>query len=316
MSESELAVLLEAVRKSEEPAISLVLADWLEEFGDEAGRARAEYIRLDHRARHDAELSGQLWVEQRLAEIRGVYGPAWLGPLAALRGLTHWTLHRGLLWVWLRPAILKGDRLALVAMQARFVWLKVFRSGGWKRRDLRKLFAASSLKGISAIEILNSRGPTPVGTLMRNRAIEQLQRLRILHGALGDASLRRIAHSLEGGALHALELPFNRIGSPGLVWLARSRLLARLEVLNLEANRIGPRGLVALVRSPHLPKMHLKLAFNRVRGRGAERLAQLPGLARLRSLDLGWNGIGAAGLDRLRSSPYLQGHLVADGNGE
>jgi hypothetical protein len=53
-----------------------------------------------------------------------------------------------------------------------------------------------------------------------------------------------------------------------------------------------------------------------VRARGAERLAELPGLGRLLSLDLGWNGIGAAGLTRLRASPHLHGQLLADGNGE
>jgi len=316
MADSELSVLLQAVRKSEEAQIGLVLADWLEEFGDEAGRARAEYIRLEHQARHDQAMSGQCWVEQRLAELRGVYGPAWLGPLAALRGLSHWTLHRGLLWVWLRPPILKGDRLALIAEQARTGWLQGIRCEGWKRRHLRKLFAASDLKGITALEVLNSRGPTPVATLVRNRVAPSLERLRILHGGLDDAALRCIAHGLEAGALHALELPFNRLRSDGLVWLARSPLLAKLEVLNLEANRIGPRGLVALIRSRFLGQLHLKLAFNRVRGRGAERVSRLAGLQRLRSLDLGWNGIGAAGLAQLRASPHLLGQLVADGNGE
>jgi uncharacterized protein (TIGR02996 family) len=316
MPDPELAVLLEAVRKSDDGQIGLVLADWLEEFGDEAGRARAEYIRLDHRARHDTALSGQMWVEQRLAELRGVHGAAWMGPLATLRGVPHWTLNRGLLWVWVRPAILKRGRLRLVAELAQTGWLQGIRCEGWRRRHLRSLFASADLKGITALEVLNSRGPTPVATLMRNPANESLERLRILNGGLTDMAMRRIAHGGAFGQLHALALPFNRLTSQGLVWLARSRVLAQLDELNLEANRIGPRGLLGVVRSRYLESLRLKIAFNRVRGRGAERLAELPGLSRLLSLDLGWNGIGAAGLAKLRASPHLKGELLADGNGE
>ena len=316
MPDPELAVLLEAVRKSDEGQIGLVLADWLEEFGDDAERARAEYIRLDYRARHDAGLSGQIWVEQRLAELRGAHGAAWMGPLATLRGVPHWTLNRGLLWVWVRPAILKRGRLRLIAELAQTGWLQGIRCEGWRRRHLRKLFASPDLKGISALEVLNSRGPTPVATLMRNPARENLERLRILNGGLTDVALRRIVHGVEFGELLALELPFNRLTSQGVVWLARSTVLGGLEELNLEANRIGPRGLLAVARSRHLGSLRLKLAFNRVRGRGAERLAELPGLSRLASLDVGWNGIGAAGLATLRASPHLKGELLADGNGE
>jgi uncharacterized protein (TIGR02996 family) len=314
MPNPDLALLLEAARRSDDPQIGLVLADWLEEFGNEADHARAEYIRLDHRARHDPDMAGQSWVEQRLAELRGAQEMAWLGPLATLRGVQRWTLHRGLLWIWTRPAILKRDRLRLLAECASTGWLHGIRCEGWKTRHLRRLFASAHLKGLPALEILHSRGPTPLLDLARNKAVGQLERLRVLHGGVSDGELRRFLESTYLTNVHIFELPFNRLSTRGLVWLSRAALLEQLTELNLEANRIGPRGVVALVESPRLPPLHLKLAFNRVRDRGAVRLARLPGLTRLRSLDLGWNAIGPEGLACLRQSPYLQGELLADGN--
>jgi uncharacterized protein (TIGR02996 family) len=304
MSAIDLRILLHAVRVGGDRDAPFALADWLEEHGDEAGRARAEYIRLDERARCDPAMAGQVWVEDRLAELRLEYGPAWLGPLGAMRGAGHWTLSRGLLWVWLRPAVLKRDRLAAVAEMAASGWMEGVRCEGWKRRHLVRLFGCAEIARLPALEVLNSRGPAPLEVLAANKHAADLAWLRIVHCGVQDEVLRELARSSRLASLRTLELPFNRLTSQGLTWLARSGLLSGLRTLNLEANRIGPRGARELINADGLPPLELKLAFNRLRCRGAVHLAGSRGLGRLRTLDLGWNGIGPEGRTALASSPY------------
>ncbi|MBY0228211.1 MAG: hypothetical protein K2W96_02905 [Gemmataceae bacterium] len=292
---TDLPHLIRAVRRGDDPRAALVLADWLEEYGDLAERGRAEHLRTEMRPRLDHALAGD-WIEARLAELREAHGPAWLGKLHGLRGVSRWSLDRGLLWVWLRPAILKKGRLALVAGDP---WLEGVRCEGWAVKELRRLLADPALGRIPCLEILNC----PPGPLALNQRLESLERLRLVGCGLDGRVLSRLVREAHLPALRVLEAPYNRIGSAGLAALARSSLLARLERLDLESNRIGPRGARALAASPHLGKLHLRLGFNRLGDRGAIRLG--PAVGKLASLDLSWNGIGPDGGTALAAAPSL-----------
>ena len=72
-------------------------------------------------------------------------------------------------------------------------------------------------------------------------------------------------------------------------------------------------GIVSCESSPIPEGLHLKLAFNRLRCRGARHLAGSPMLARLASLDLAWNGIGPDGGAALAAAAVLP-PLLIDGN--
>src|SRR5262249_8485654 len=79
---------LEAIAEQpEEDLPRLVYADWLEEYGDEADRSRAEFIRSQCRRAQlspdDAEIDTLLDREAALLEA---HWDAWIGPLRELVG--------------------------------------------------------------------------------------------------------------------------------------------------------------------------------------------------------------------------------------
>src|SRR3954453_14976730 len=80
----KLVALLESAKdQPDEVAPRLVLADWLEEFGDESDRARAEFVRL-HCAwsplpAHDDPAALELRLRGTALLRPGAYGDAWLG---------------------------------------------------------------------------------------------------------------------------------------------------------------------------------------------------------------------------------------------
>jgi len=67
-----LALLRACKDRPEDDATRLVLADWLEDKGGEADRARAELIRLQLGPASDRR-------DARVKELEGVYRAAWLG---------------------------------------------------------------------------------------------------------------------------------------------------------------------------------------------------------------------------------------------
>ena len=72
----ELIALLDACKdEPDDDAPRLVLADWLEEYGDESDRDRAEFIRLQIERDGEDDLSPR---EQALLHDRG---PSWLWPI-------------------------------------------------------------------------------------------------------------------------------------------------------------------------------------------------------------------------------------------
>src|SRR5687768_11603514 len=94
----ELLALLQAARDHPTPdAPRLVLADWLEEHGDESDRARAAFIRLQcARAglRHDDPSQQERQREEQ--QLLDRYGAGWLGPVAEERPPKPWHFRRGL----------------------------------------------------------------------------------------------------------------------------------------------------------------------------------------------------------------------------
>src|SRR5438552_1097952 len=88
----ELLALLQAAK--DEPgddAPRLVLADWLEEHGDEADRARAAFIRLQiarDRLRRDDPAHEEIQVREQ--ELYNRHAAAWLGPMASGQNRGPW----------------------------------------------------------------------------------------------------------------------------------------------------------------------------------------------------------------------------------
>src|SRR5262245_8389058 len=98
----------------------LILADWLEEHGDEADRARAELVRLQvELARQPGEEPGWLDLYRRAAQLREAHQKTWLAPLAPLCEAGHADLHRGLMTLRVEaPAFLARRAAALATTEA------------------------------------------------------------------------------------------------------------------------------------------------------------------------------------------------------
>jgi uncharacterized protein (TIGR02996 family) len=90
-----LAFLRDAKDHPDDDTPRLVLADWLDEHGDEADRARAEHVRGRCR------LAPLRWADPRYQQLReelreqeGPYATLWLGPV--YQGGVRWSFVRGL----------------------------------------------------------------------------------------------------------------------------------------------------------------------------------------------------------------------------
>src|SRR5687768_703571 len=106
-----LALLADSKDHPDEDGLRLILADWLDEYGDAADAARAELIRcqIDHE-RLPAESAGKAAAGRRARWLQQAHGPAWLGPLADW--LPAWACRRGLLSASLEAGALPGQTLA------------------------------------------------------------------------------------------------------------------------------------------------------------------------------------------------------------
>jgi Ran GTPase-activating protein (RanGAP) involved in mRNA processing and transport len=157
----------------------------------------------------------------------------------------------------------------------------------------------------------------------------RLRRLDLSNNGLGCRDREVLASSgAELTSLSWLDLHLNRLGDDGLRALCDAPWLGRVEELSLRNNRIGVLGMSALGESSSASLRSLDLSFNPVGSEGSRQLASWPGLAqldqlglwgcelsieavaalvsaggtpRLRSLDLGSNGLGPGVVDALRS---------------
>jgi uncharacterized protein (TIGR02996 family) len=234
-----LALLADAREHPEEDAPRLVLADWLEENGDDSDRTRAEFIRLQCRCARlpatDPRYAEMMW---RAAELPREHAWAWLAPLA----LDSWRwreFSRGLLRLcvdsrWFleqKPTLAEGEAWAWVAE------LMIQGSGG------DDLVRSPLLAGLTALTLFDTR--------------------------LSPAGARLLADATRLSGLTRLVLDYNKIGDEGAAALAASPNFPQLRELSLDHNGIGEVGALALAHSPHLDRLtRLSLASNHISTEG------------------------------------------------
>jgi uncharacterized protein (TIGR02996 family) len=264
--------LLHAVREDlDDPAPRLILADWLEEHGDEADRDRAEFIRiqcqLDELPEYDARTAA---LQQREAELRERRRAAWEGSLEGdwIRGFYHVGLGSEqefdnflatpALWPWVGYLTIRGAN-----------W------DGWVAR----LLQSESLRWVHGLSL----------------SIPCYDR---------DAAL--LAGSPHLGDLVSLYLSTPRFGPDGWRVLLTSPRLARLRSFGL-AVYDKPSGWLAALPDTSLPPtlIRLSLAHTQLGDAGAETVSSARPLARVRHLDLRDNGLTAAGARALAASLHL-----------
>jgi uncharacterized protein (TIGR02996 family) len=286
----ELKALLDAARRDpEDDSARLVLADWLEEHGDEAERARAQFIRLQvqtnrlpYRDPQRRQLEEQAW------QLDERYQSTWLGCLRQLAGKDALSFFAGM--------------VALRRTEA--AWLDRFVCDRCSARTAETVLAADWLEHFSHL-CLNY---TPLSAhhidLLAKRT--HLAEVVLIQNGLGPEGLHRLTRCSDEARLTRLGYLNNQARDQGVGGLAESSLLGRLVSLTLLGNEIGPDGVRILANALRVPSLrHLDLSHNALTDEGVLHLAHCRALVGLRWLDLAGNQIGLLGATALAESPYL-----------
>lgn len=253
-----------------ELAHRLIYADWLDEHGDEAGRDRAEFIRVQCRLA-DASLdpageeTGRL--RQREAALWKKHRVRWLADVPqALRRRTL-VFHRGFLeeMALTMPQFL---RYADVLMDDHPLHRVRF-TGRPGNATLSQLAGRPELARLTAIDLSGTGVATPemLRRLLDTPFVSKLERLELAGNNLTFAGVRALTGIARLSNLRWLNLSRNELGDAAAEYLARCPYLANLTTLDLHVNGIGGVGAAALAESPHLSRLtRLDLRDNNLSG--------------------------------------------------
>jgi len=285
---------LRAIRDNpDDDGSRLVYADWLEEHGDERG----EFIRLqcalatmptDDPQRPELETrQKQLLGDQKFRWDR--LRPEWVGPLSEL--VQGWEFHRGF--------------VEDVSLPARTF-----------------LTQADVLFRLSTVRYVHlTQAGEHVRALAASPHLAQLTTLDLFDNLIGDAGVEALVASPHLTRLTKLSMGGCQIRERGVRALAGSRLLAQLTSLDLGSNYLQTAGVQSLLDSPYfiqLTELNLSgdvmndvydsswFLLPNIGEDGVIFLASSPAVARLTTLDVAWNGVGARGFEALLTSPYLE----------
>lgn len=286
MSELE-QKLLDAIRAApDDDAPRLVYADWRAERGDEA---RAELVRLQlQRARLPAWEAEQVRLDLRERALLEANGMRWRRAELPLLDRARWgRFARGFV-----GRVAFDDLDALKAYAEACLAATVLHSVAvpWGTRaewvDVPRL---PGLRELTLYGELLSDGD--VDGLVESGLLDGVRALNLVESQIEDAALERLLASPHLGRLEALRLPHHLLTSVGPLVRASLPSLVELDLSSPTFDEFGSGGPdgsglddVAMVE-----------------------LAGWAGLARVRSLDVSGNVVGADGLRALLSSPYAAG---------
>jgi uncharacterized protein (TIGR02996 family) len=297
----------------------LVYADWLDEHGDEADRARAELIRVEcELARLDKDEPRFAELTQRRDNLHQAHEGEWQGPLREALNVGgeeqfgYAVFQRGFIdKLSLQPA--RRSFLADIApiLSRHPIRRLVFgtRSTLSEGDILAAVIERTELCCLTDLCSFVGGGLLPVSLAFRFVTALHLARLRdlyigspfaldaflvLLDGPLLDGLTRLAVRVPDDSAQRALRLLLDH---------PRSR---RLEALDLACWRLGDRGVERLAESPNLAGLReLHLAYNGLTDRSIDVLASSL-LGRLAHLDVSSNDLHSPDtLRRLGASPSL-----------
>jgi uncharacterized protein (TIGR02996 family) len=282
----------------------LAYADWLEERGDPASLARAEFIRVQvELARLPPDDARGAELRKREEKLWGANRSAWLGSVPRSLRRPDLRFHRGFLEeVRLSPAALlrHGDTLF-----GRHPIRRVHLEGPLATQEaselaVRPFLARLTTLGLGAgfavyspFSYLSFCDPDALRILLGTPYLSGLSELYLGGTAVGRRGAAGLAAWQWLGHLTLLDLRACHIGDRGVEALVTAPDLGRLTSLWLDGNQIGNPGVAALLASPRLSGLkELSLVDNRFGPRAAQALAEAPQLANLTSLDLRQNKVG------------------------
>ncbi len=331
-------------QEPEDDVTRLVYADFLEDRGDDASSAHAEFIRvqvelaaLSPLVPGAAERAAVLTARQN--DLLARWQRTWLGDLAGLLG--GWTFRRGLVegvqvqtavfldhaaelfgqWPTLTLAKLTGAGKHLPEL-ASSPWLAHLRGldlsgNGIDAAALEHLTASRYICLLQALDLSdNPIGPRGAGLLANARGADELVELHLARCGLWHEGLVALL-GRPGQTLRwrRLDLSGNGLNRMCLVRLVDAPLMRNLEALDLAGNPLGENGASVLADSPNARGLvDLGLCATESGDVGVAALASSRNLAKLQSLDLrrhrcGWyqdrRGEDVGGIADLARSPLL-----------
>jgi uncharacterized protein (TIGR02996 family) len=248
-----LAFLRDARERPDDDTPRLVLADWLDEHGDEADQARAAHLRAQCRLA-PLEERGPLWEEltQEVQDLEDQHAIGWLGPLA--RGGARRMFVRGLVRLWCRARWLLGRPPDLAASEA-WAWVEGLEVTSLSTSRVAALAGCAALGTVAALslELYWLVAPAAVRSLAASPHLSGLVSLTVRGYPACAVELVRSPHL---SRLRSLSLPLQDLDDAFVEALAACPALASLRRLELYPNnRIGDAGARALLSSPHLPAL-------------------------------------------------------------
>jgi uncharacterized protein (TIGR02996 family) len=307
----------------------LVLADWLEEYGDQADHDWAEAIRLQMAPQTP---EGKC----RVAQILASHKDSWFGRLVKARHTCEF--RRGLLWLRLQVTNAVAVTLLKLAPTETFARVAELAIDGVPTSALELIAGMDGLAELQSLTIHSPSSDEVAEVLARSPNFARLRELRLTSRKMTDRGLAALAGSHHLRLLADLNISNSRVTAEGLRQFAkapfRSALsslclfaceqlgdlkqaipalsgLPALASLDIDHCGIGPAGAAALADTGgfgNLSKLSLK--FNNLGPAGVTALAATRGFPALRDLDLGYNNIGDGGMRALAGSDLL-GRLTA-----
>jgi uncharacterized protein (TIGR02996 family) len=332
------ALLVESRRHPDDDMPRLVLADWLEENGGEAGLARAEFIRIQCQLpRTRGWLRSDLqWRERNLW---WTHVENWLGPI--YDACTGFEFQRGLAAINIDAEQLVGSDLDSLFACPHWAWVDCLHLTD---PPARMLSCLSRSPASARLRVLQVEGGQPLcdddDGLAECVRLDLLQELVIRRAGLSERGAAFLACCPSLTALVSLDVSDTCLNSAALEAIGRAPALTALTTLEvggapvcddhtaaalaayqgflhgplaghltrLGIARTGMLGaeLAALVGSPMLGNLEeIDLSGNRLDDNAAILLASSAGTKKLKRLVLCDNDIDEAGVAALAHSPHL-----------
>src|SRR5262245_53031437 len=183
MPRPELLALLAAVKENPNDLTPwLVLCDWLEEYGDESDRARAEYCRLCFDKLGKKTYASDWEKGERRRALFREWNEAWLGPIAATPDdhIPWWRrqIRRGLVAIESSPTSLFNLHDRGIDEQ-RWAWVEELNILGIAPTEAKALAACPLLRGPSIIRWqvawVRRIGPAVVSALVESPHLAQVR---------------------------------------------------------------------------------------------------------------------------------------------
>jgi uncharacterized protein (TIGR02996 family) len=290
----------------------LVLADWLEENGDEV---RAHFIRLQcRRAQLSEEDPEAETLDRQEWELRRAHGDAWQRELPTWARRLRCQFRRG----FVAEAILTPkqffEKLPSLRRSTPLEGVEITNSS----IDFLALANCPHLAGLKVLRLhggwkwwKTGEGPNGVAseavrTLAASPHLDALRELELRDFPLDAAAAQTLADAPHLSRLHCLTLWSCGLREDGLAALGSATFAGSLTELNLSCNFVRDAGLAVLSGIDTFEQLtNLKLNANSIGADGLLALSRAPFLDRLRSLNLGSGNFMETELANLLASGRL-----------